>query len=100
MADAPAVRETPEQEAMRKEQARVRLDMARRTAELNAPQPAAEYSDPFIFRFRKYKNTSFAGLWRLEVLNRFGQVEETITDADALPNALEAIGNIFANKGF
>lgn len=96
----PAVRKTPEQEASEKEQARVRLSIGLAQERLKQPQPEPIYSDPFIFRFQKYTNTSFAGLWRLEILNKFGKIEETITDADALPNALEAIGNIFANRGF
>ena len=94
------IRETPEQESVRKDQARVRIEMGAASSKLNVPQPQAEYGDPFIFRFQRYKNTSFQGLWRLEILNRHGKVEETITDADALPNILEAIGNIFANKGY
>lgn len=101
MADAPALKETPAQEAMRLEQARVRLEQGRAAAvRANVKEPAAEFSEPFIFRFKMFKNTGFSGLWRLEVLNKFGKVEEMICDADTLPNTLEAIGNIFVNKGY
>ena len=33
-------------------------------------------------------------------MKKDGKVEEVIMDADALPYVLEAIGNIFTNKGF
>lgn len=95
------IKETPAQEEMRKNQAQTRLALgATIAARDHQAQPEAKYTEAFIFRFRMYENTTFHGLWRLEILNKFGQVEETITDADSLPNALEAIGNIFANKGF
>lgn len=93
-------RESPAQEQIREDQARIRREMGKTILTHAQAEPPAEYTDAFIFKFRMYKNTSFHGLWRLEILNKFGQVEETITDADTLPNALEAIGNIFANRGF
>lgn len=89
-----AIRES--QKVQRLEQGR--QDATRREAEKNSPPK--EYSEAFIFRFRQIKNGSFAGLWELCVLRKDGRVDETVMDADSLPNALEAIGNIFANRGF
>ena len=101
MPDAPMPgRERPENAAMRMEQARVRKELGEKIAEqASRPMPVPEFEEPLIFRFKMWKNTQFSGLWRLEVLNRQGKVDGVICDADALPNVLEAIGNIFANRG-
>lgn len=95
--------DNPNDIAIREQQRQQRLaqgqEIARRQAE---PQKKPEYSDAFIFRFRKHKGGSFAGLWELSVMkhNQPLKVEEIIFDANALPECLEAIGNIFANRGF
>lgn len=84
-------------EQMRQQRVAAGAAFAERAKEL---PPATQYSEPFTFRFRKIENGSFAGLWELAVLKPNGKVDEIVTDADALPNVLEAIGNIFANRGY
>lgn len=73
--------------------------LAKRAAEDKKAKPI-EYAHTFTFRFRQVNNGSFAGLWELCVMKANGKVDERITDADSLPNVLDAIGNIFANRGF
>lgn len=96
-----AIRKTPEQESMEKEQERVRKQgYDRELANKGKPPLVPQFADPFIFRMKMWKNGPFSGLWQLEALNSKGQVEQLITDAETLPNVLELMGNIFANKGF
>lgn len=95
--------DNPNDIAIREQQRLQRLEQGRelerrRIAEKDLKPK--EYSDAFTFRFRKIKNGSFSGLWELSVMKANGKVDEIITDADSLPNVLEMIGNIFANKGF
>lgn len=102
MAD-PRTLDNPNDISIRETQKRFRLaqgEALAREAEARKKIPPREYSDGFIFQFRKVKNGSFAGLWELSALKKNGKVDEVITDADTLPNVLDMIGNIFANKGF
>lgn len=92
--------DNPNDIAIREDQKRLRLEMGRAESRVKDKRLIRQYSESFIFRFRKIRNGSFAGLWELCALNKKGEVEETITDADALPYVLDSIGNIFANKGF
>lgn len=93
--------DNPNDIAIREQQKQQRLEMGRQIDSRNAEkQPPMEYSEAFTFRLRKIKNGSFAGLWELCAVRPNGRVDEVITDADALPNVLDMIGNIFANKGF
>lgn len=90
-----ALREQSRQQRL----AQGKADAARREQEKNVGP--AKYYEPFTFRFRKIKpHPSFGGLWELAVLKKDGKVEEIIKDADALPECLDAISNIFANKGY
>lgn len=95
--------DNPNDIAIRESQKIQRLEQGRSIAERAAAEKKnviKQYSESFTFRFRKIKNGSFSGLWELAALKKDGKVDEIITDADALPNVLEAIGNIFANRGF
>lgn len=92
--------DTPNDIAMRQEQARVRLEQGRSIAGHPTRLAKPEFNPSFTFRFRQYRTTQFSGLWELAAIGRDGKVEEIITDADSLPEVLEAIGNIFANKGY
>lgn len=93
--------DTPTDIGIREDQLRLRKEMnqadVKRSADKQAPH---EFKEPFTFRLRQHKNTQFSGLWELAVLDAKGRVETIITDGDALPNALEAIANIFSNRGF
>jgi hypothetical protein len=59
-----------------------------------------DWGPAFTFRFRQYKSTQFSGLWELAAMRLDGKVDEIITDADSLPEVLESIANIFANRGY
>lgn len=99
----PRTLDNPNDIAIREQQRQQRLAMAAQKPRATEIQPdQIEYDSPFIFRFRKIKNGSFAGLWELAVMNpkRPEKVDEIVFDANALPECLEAIGNIFANRGF
>ncbi len=93
--------DTPQDMGIREDQKRVRLELSKRQHDLaTAEQDPVVFSESLTFRFRQFRNTNFAGLWELCALDKRGNVIEKITDADALPNVLELIGNIFANRGF
>jgi len=99
----PRTLDNPNDIAIREEQKRHRLEQGRALlvkAEADKHVPPKEYSESFTFRFRQIKNGSFAGLWELCAMRGNGKVDELIMDADSLPNVLESIGNIFANRGF
>ena len=92
---------TPGDLNIHEDQKRIRLEQLDRQNYLrNVEQDPYVFSESFTFRFRQYKNTNFAGLWELAILDKKGHIEELICDADALPNVLEAIENIFTNRGF
>jgi len=91
--------DTPLDESIRREQARVRLDLGKEAAKVVEQDPKV-YGDYFSFRVRQWKNTQFAGLWELCVIDNKGHVIEQVTDADALSNCLENIGAILENRGF
>jgi hypothetical protein len=94
-------RVTPQEMGLREKQKQERLAIGATIAEEAKKSDAPrEYTDPFIFRFRKIKNGSFAGLWELSAMKATGKVDEIVIDADSLPNILDAVGNIFANRGF
>lgn len=93
--------DTPNDMNIREDQKRLRLELNARQKELaSVEQPPYVFSEAYTFRFRQFGNTNFSGLWELAILDKKGHVEEIVTDADALPNCLEMISNIFANKGF
>lgn len=93
--------DTPNDTNIRADQMRVRKEMLARQNELNSVlQDPYVFSESLTFRFRQYKNTNFAGLWELAIVDKRGNIQELIIDADALPNVLEAISNIFSNRGF
>lgn len=92
--------DTPNDVNIRAQQAEQRLAQGKALAASAKVMAKPEYARPYTFRFRQWKNTQFSGLWELAVLNREGKVEELITDADSLPELLESIANIFANKGY
>lgn len=92
--------DNPNDIAIREQQKQQRLEMGRAADTRNQKQEPRKYSEAFTFRFRQVKNGSFAGLWELAAMKPNGKVDELIVDADALPNVLDLIGNIFANKGF
>lgn len=98
------VLDNPNDIAIREQQKQYRLEQGAADAKRKAEEKAlvTEYSESFTFRFRKIKNGSFSGLWELAALKSDpkAKVDEIISDADALPHVLEAIGNIFANRGF
>ena len=96
--------DNPNDVAIREQQRQQRLAQGKAIAEKaevdkNAPKP--EYEQPFYFRFRRIKTGSFSGLWELAVMrpHRPEAIDELIFDANALPECLDAIGNIFANRG-
>lgn len=93
--------DNPNDEAIRETQKGVRLQVGARAAQLagNAVLKP-QFGEAMYFRFRKHVGTQFGGLWELAVVDSRGKVIEIVTDADALPHVLEAIGNIFANQGF
>lgn len=101
----PRTLDNPNDVAIREQQKQQRLAQGQATKERQArdanPEPL-QFEQPFTFRFRKIKNTSFAGLWELAVMKPGDpkKVDELIFDANALPECLEAIGNIFANRGY
>jgi hypothetical protein len=93
--------DNPNDVSIREDQQRIRLQLLERQKELDSvEQDPYVFSESFTFRFRQFKNTNFAGLWELTSVDAKGHPIEKIIDADALPNVLEAIGNIFANRGF
>lgn len=93
--------ETPTDFQIKDEMKRVRLAQAAHIREeATRPVEPKEYGEPFIFRLRQFRNTQFRGLWELCILDVKGNVRDILTDADALTNALESIGNVLENKGF
>ncbi len=92
--------DNPNDIAIRETQKQQRLEQGATVARANTHQPVIKYDVPFTFRFRQIKNGSFSGLWELCAMKANGKVDEVITDADSLPEVLDAIGNIFANKGY
>lgn len=101
MPDIPQVQVKPEELAIREQQRQYRLAQGKALDEQKkVTAEKIEYWDPFTFRFRKIKNGSFAGLWELAAMKPGGKVEEIVVDADSLPNILDAVGNIFANRGY
>lgn len=92
--------ETPIDAQIREEMKRQRIEAGAALSSRPDKIRGAKFIEPFTFRFRQYKNTQFAGLWELSAIRQDGSVEQIITDADALPNVLNLIGNIFENKGF
>ena len=93
--------DNPNDIAIREQQKQQRLAHgAALAAKAKEPQPKPEFSESFTFRFRKIKGGSFSGLWELAAMRLDGKVDEIITDADSLPEVLESIANIFANKGY
>lgn len=92
--------DNPNDVAIREQQKQQRLEMGRAVDVRNQQEVVRKYSEPYCFRFRQIKNGSFSGLWELCAMKTNGKVDELIVDADALPNVLDMIGNIFANKGF
>ena len=94
--------ETPTDLQIKEDMARTRIEQGKR---LRADADGVvtikrEYGESIIFRLRQFKNTQFAGLWELCALDAKGNVREVITDADALTNALDTMGNVLENKGF
>lgn len=99
----PRTLDNPNDVAIREQQAQQRLAQGKALAEAKAHEkeiPPTKYSEPFIFRFRQIKNGSFSGLWELCALKSNGKVDELIVDANSLPEVLDTIGNIFANRGY
>lgn len=95
------VRVRPEELAIREQQKQYRLAQGKKLEEdANAKEEPRRFSEPFTFRFRKIQNGSFMGLWELTAMKPSGKVDELVIDADSLPNILDAVGNIFANKGY
>jgi hypothetical protein len=93
--------ETPTDLQMKDDMARVRVEQGKQiVSELSRPSEKKEYGEPYIFRLRQFHNTQFRGLWELCMVDAKGNVREVITDADALTNALESIGNVLENRGF
>lgn len=103
MNNIPNVLDNPNDIAIREEQRRVRVEQGQaliKKTEEEQNQPAREYSEPFLFRFRQVKSGPFGGLWELAVMKPNGKIDEMVTDADALPNVLALLENIFINRGF
>lgn len=95
------VRVRPEELQIREQQRQQRLAIGHQLEEdKKIEQEPRVFLEPFTFRFRKISNGSFAGLWELAAMRSSGKVDEIIIDADSLPNILDAVGNIFANKGY
>ena len=92
--------DNPNDIALRDIQKKVRLAQMQNPPRANTIQPPKEYSEAFTFRFRQIKNGSFSGLWELAAMKKTGKIDQIIIDADSLPEVLEAIGNIFANRGY
>ena len=93
--------DTPNNVNIRADQLRQRQELGRRQHEMETHEEDPKcFGESFIFRLRQYKNTSFAGLWELARLDKKGAVVNLITDADALTNAVAAIGNILEEQGF
>ena len=91
--------DNPNDVAIREDQKRIRLAHSHTAS--RAPKDAPiEYGPAFTFRFRQIRNGSFSGLWELCAMKPNGKMDELIKDADALPEILDAIGNIFANRGY
>ena len=92
--------DTPTDISIRLDQERVRKEQAEKL-KIVVEQDPKVYSECFTFRLRQWKNTQFAGLWELCVMDKNGKsVDVMITDADALTNCLENIGAILENRGF
>lgn len=101
MPELTGVQIKPEELQIREQQKQYRLAQGKAMeAQAAEPKEPTEYWEPFTFRFRKIKSGSFAGLWELAAMKPSGKVDELIIDADSLPNVLDAVGNIFANRGF
>lgn len=62
--------------------------------------PDAVFDASYIFRLRRHRGGSFNGLWELTRLNRYGEVEEIIADADALNFAVDNMIGKLEGDGF
>ena len=92
--------DTPTDISIREDQARIRKQLHEKGKVIVEQDPKV-YAESFTFRLRQWKNTQFAGLWELCVMDKSGRkVVETVSDADALTNCLENIGGILENRGF
>jgi hypothetical protein len=92
--------ETPALAAIRLDQERIRKEQFEKS-KIILEQPPKCYSESFTFRLRQWQNTQFSGLWELSVMDKTGrQVEQIISDADALSNCLENLAAILENRGF
>ena len=93
--------DTPNDMNIRESQAAQRLAQGKVLAtQTKKTLDKPDWGPAFTFRFRQYKSTQFSGLWELAAMRLDGKVDEIIADADSLPEVLESIANIFANKGY
>lgn len=91
---------TPTEMAMRDELKRIKIEQGEALKHVVEQDPKV-YSESFTFRLRQWKNTQFAGLWELSVMDKSGRrVDQQITDADALTTCLDNIGAILESRGF
>jgi hypothetical protein len=65
-----------------------------------AEAPKYEFDKTYTFRLRKHKSGNFSGLWELTLLDKKGNVERLISDADALNFCMDNMMGELEGDGF